>query len=158
MEATITDWRTLASNSETLNAADLQRDMTVKIESVVGGLFESDEEAGKKKKASKYALISFVGAHKKLGAKPLNCQLLEAMWGKDVEGWIGHYVTIGPDVVEEQMKGPLCGKPCVRVKGSPELTERRTVNIIMPQKRPFTRVLTPTPKMGGAPPLAGPGD
>jgi hypothetical protein len=78
--------------------------------------------------------------------------LIDAMWGEDFEGWIGHWLTIGEDKVE--LAGPYQGDPCIRVKGSPELTETRTIPIQLNMKggrkrKPFDKQLTVTPRQGG---------
>ena len=146
----MTDWRTIVGNSETLAAADLDgHAVTVEIESVKGGVFEEDEDTGAKK-LDKKAMIAFVGKHKKLAANTINCLLIEAMWGKDYEQWIGHRLTIAPDKVE--VKGKFYGDPCVRVHGSPELKVPLKVTIRLPRRKPFDRKLIPT-KMGASEPV-----
>lgn len=142
----MTDWRTLVRNSDTLSATDLDgKDVTVKIESVIGGEFESGDEDGGGK-VDRVALIAFVGKKKKMAANTINCTLLEAMWGPDVEGWVGHVVTVGPDKVE--VRGKFFGQPCLRIKGSPELSGPKTVQIALPRRRPIERKLRKTEAPG----------
>lgn len=143
----MTDWRTIVGNSETLSAPDLEgKAVTAKIESVTGVKFEEDGETGAPKKADKKALIAFAGHSKKFAANFINCLLIENMWGKDIEAWTGHWLTIMPDTVE--VKGRFFGDACIRVKGSPELKEAVTVTVTLPRRRPFTRKLVPTPRTG----------
>ena len=149
----MTNWRTLVSNSDTLSVTDLQgRTVTAKIESVKGGEFEGEG------KTDHVALIAFVGKEKKLAANVINCTLIEAMWGEEVEGWVGHLLSIGPDKVE--INGPYKDQPCIRVKGSPELDRPQTVSIQLKMKggrkrQPFDKRLVPTPRgSGDAPPPA----
>jgi hypothetical protein len=138
----MTNWRTLVSSSDTLKADDLSgRDVTAKIESVKGGEFEGE---GKK---DRVALIAFVGKEKKLAANTINCTLIDAMWGAEVEGWVGHLLTFGPDKVE--VAGQFYGQPCIRVKGSPELQAPMTVSIQLNmqggrKRKPFDKRLMPT--------------
>ena len=134
----MTHWRTIVSNSETISAADLDgHTPTVTITGVEGGAFESDDG-----KVDRKALISFIGKEKRLAANVINCTLLEAMFGPEVEDWVGHAVTLMADRVE--VAGRFKGEPCVRVKGGPELANPLTVTIALPRRKPFTRQLVPT--------------
>ena len=136
----MTHWRTIVSNSETISAADLDGHApTVTITAVEGGAFENDDG-----KVDRKALISFIGKEKRLAANVINCTLLEAMFGPEVEDWVGHAVTLMADRVE--VAGRFKGEPCVRVKGSPELAHPLTVTIALPRRKPFTRQLVPTGK------------
>ena len=75
-----------------------------------------------------------------------NAQLLAAMWGRDTDGWVGHAVTLCAVPVRfgaETVDG-------IRVKGSPELTAPKAVEVKLPRKRPQTVRLVPTPR-GRAP-------
>lgn len=156
----MTNWRTLVSSSETLSAEDLAgRTITAKIESVKGGQFEGED--GGKAKTDRVALIAFVGKEKKMAANTINCTLIEAMWGPEVEGWAGHLLTIGPDKVE--VAGSFFGQPCIRVKGSPELKAPMTVEIQLKmqggrKRKPFSKKLVPTQTSAApepAPPVDG---
>ena len=134
----MTHWRTLVSNSETLSASDLgDHTPTVTISKVEGVAFTDD--AGK---PDKKALIHFEGKDKGLAANYINCSLIEALFGAEVEGWVGHAITIKADTVE--IRGTLYGKPCIRVAGSPELAEAMDVEIRLPRRKPIRRKLVPT--------------
>jgi hypothetical protein len=134
----MTHWKTLASSSTTLSAGDLgAHTPTATIAAVEGGAFES--ESGK---VDKKALITLVGKHKQFAANVINCTLIEAMFGPDYEGWVGHAITLMADAVE--VAGKYKGEPCVRVKGSPELANPLTVEIKLARRKPFTRQLVPT--------------
>lgn len=137
----MTSWRTIVGSSETLAATDLAKDVTAKIASVSGAIFDQEGEEGEKKQSRK-ALIEFAGHDKKLAAGMINCMLIAAMWGDDIEGWVGHWLTIGPDKVE--VAGRFKGDPCLRVKGSPELTKTQIVTLALPRRRPFERKLLKT--------------
>jgi hypothetical protein len=134
----MTHWKTLASNSETLSAADLgEHTPTATISAVEGGVFE-----GENGKSDKKALITLVGKQKKFAANVINCTLIEAMFGPDYEEWVGHAITLMADKVE--VAGKYKGDPCVRIKGSPELRGPVTVTISLQRRKPFERVLKPT--------------
>jgi hypothetical protein len=147
----MTHWRTLVSNSETLSAIDLgDKTATATISGIEGGAFEAEETDKRtgetRRKLDKKALISFEGRDKKLAANVTNCELLEAMFGPDYEGWVGHRVTMKADKVES---GGKKGEPCVRICGSPELSEPLTVSVQLrgpggTLRRPFTKTLVPT--------------
>jgi hypothetical protein len=136
----VTHWKVLVSNSETLSAADLgEHAPTVTISGVEGGAFE-----GENGKTDKTALITFTGRDKKLAAKTINCELIAAMFGEEVEAWIGHAITLMVDKVE--VAGQFKGQPCIRIKGSPELRGPVTVDIKLPRRKPIQRTLIPTSK------------
>jgi hypothetical protein len=141
----MTDWRTIVGSSDTLSAADLGgKVVTVRIAAVTGGTFEGEPEAGKAAKTARAALVEFEGHEKKLAAKFINCTLIEAMFGAQIEGWVGHYLTLMQDEVE--VKGQYYKDPCIRVKGSPEMTQQSlVVTIALPRRRPITRTLVKTP-------------
>lgn len=148
----MTSWRTLVGNSETLTAADLDAlggHVTGTIESVGGAKFEDEQKVDSGdgdevtvKKVDKKALIKFRGKSLGFSANTINCVLIEAMWGEDIENWAGHKLTIMSDVVE--VAGKFKGDPCIRVKGSPELERAMDVQVKLPRRRPFTRKLVPT--------------
>mgnify|MGYP000961159321 FL=1 len=136
----MTHWKTLASNSDTIAASDIEgHSPTVTIAGVEGGVFEGEDG-----KHDKKALITFVGKDKKLAANVINCTLIEAMFGAEVEDWAGHQITLMADKVE--VAGKYKGQPCVRIKGSPELGTAQTVTIELPRRKPFQRQLVPTGK------------
>ncbi|MEN6426063.1 MAG: hypothetical protein ABFE13_11910 [Phycisphaerales bacterium] len=155
----MTSWRTLVGSSETLCTADLDAlggQVTAVIESVNGAKFEEetkeDDGQGDKtvvKKVDKKALIAFKGKRLKFAANTINCLLIDKMFGEDIEGWPGHALTMMSDKVE--VAGKFKGQPCIRVKGSPELTGPLTVAIKLPRRKAFNRTLVPTgPARNGA--------
>ncbi len=147
-------WRTLVGTSETLTAADLDAvggQVTAVIESVGGAKFEEEAKADSGEgedvtvnKVDRKALIAFKGKRLKFAANTINCSLIEAMWGEDYSGWPGHHLTIMSDKVE--VAGRFKGDPCIRVKGSPELTGPQKVTIKLPRRRPIERTIVPTGK------------
>lgn len=162
----MTSWRTLVGSSETLSASDLDAvggHVTAVIESVNGAKFEEETRADSRdgdeavvKKVDKKALIAFKGKHLKLAANTINCLLIEKMWGEEIENWPGHSLTMMSDKVE--VAGRFKGQPCIRIKGSPELTGPMTVAIKLPRRKPFNRTLVPTAKATGGTETAISGD
>ena len=155
----MTHWKVLTSSSATLTAEDLGKHRpTFTITAVEGGEFKDEDD----KTTGRAALISLDPVKnenpskaetafwatvegKQFAARPVNCMLLEALFGPQYEGWVGCRVTIGPDRVEGVFKGALKGKPCIRVLGSPDLDETLTVSLKLPRKKqPLVRTLTPT--------------
>jgi hypothetical protein len=74
-------------------------------------------------------IINFEGKEKALPLNKTNGLCLKAMFGSKVQQWVGHKVTLFESVWD--------GDACIRVWGSPELTEDRQVTIALPRKRPF---------------------
>ena len=139
----MTHWKVLASNSDTISAGDIEglsdEKRTAVVSAVEGGIFEGEDG-----KQDKKALVSFEHRDKKLAANVINCTLIEAMFGSEIEDWPGHALTLTADKVE--VAGKYKGQPCVRVKGSPELSAAKTVTIELPRRKPFQRQLVPTGK------------
>lgn len=71
-----------------------------------------------------------------------NAICLAAMFGDDVEGWVGHKVTLHAVSVQVGPKKDLG----IRIKGSPELTVPKQVQIKLPRKKAQTMVMQPTGK------------
>lgn len=71
-----------------------------------------------------------------------NAECIRELWGRNVEDWVGHRVTIHSMPVRV---GPKM-EPGIRVKGSPELTEPRTFDLRLPRKKPIKTTLLPTGK------------
>lgn len=159
----MTHWKTLTSQAATLSHEDLGAHRpTFTITAWEGGLFKNEDES--EGKAALLTLEPVKSANpsevedefwksiagKQFAARPVNCMLIEAMFGPEVESWVGHQITIGPDRVEDVFKGALQGKPCIRVMGSPELDSKLKVSLKLPRKKnPLVRVLTPTGQPGG---------
>lgn len=119
--------------SRFIKAADLKgKPVTLTIESVELNELESDK--GKEMKG----VIAFVGAKKKWVLNRTNAKCLQAMWGRETDGWKGHRVTIYPTTFNDE--------PCIRVKGSPELEKPVEFELKLPKKRPKLTRLIPTGK------------
>lgn len=71
-----------------------------------------------------------------------NAECIKEMWGREVEAWIGHKITLHTTSV--RLKGKV--EPGIRVKGSPELTEPLTFDLKLPRKKAMPYTLLPTGK------------
>lgn len=74
-------------------------------------------------------IINFEGKDKALALNKTNGLCLKAMFGRKVQEWVGHKVTLFASTWD--------GDECIRVWGSPEMSEDRVVTIALPRKRPF---------------------
>lgn len=121
--------------SKYIKAADLQgKDVTLTIENVVGDELEGDK--GKQYKG----IVSFVGKKKKLVLNRTNALCIKAMFGRETEEWKGHKITLYPTTFNDE--------PCIRVKGSPELSAVLEFELKLPRKKPKLTKLLPTGKNG----------
>jgi hypothetical protein len=68
--------------------------------------------------------------------------VLREMFGRSLSGWVGRKVTIYRGAVES---GSQRGEPAVRIWGSPELKEDRTIVVQLPRKRPFNVLVRAVP-------------
>lgn len=85
------------------------------------------------------AILSFRETPKKLVTCKTNGFCLKEMFGKQIAAWIGKRVTLFPDTWN--------GEPCIRVWGSPDIPADIEVQITLPRRRPFKKMLH---RVGGA--------
>lgn len=69
-----------------------------------------------------------------------NAICLAALFGDDVEGWVGHKVTLYATPVQVGPKKDLG----IRVKGSPEISAPKSVQVKLPRRKAVTMTLQPT--------------
>lgn len=74
-------------------------------------------------------LLSFEGKEKQLPLNKTNGLCLKAMFGKKVQGWVGHKVTL-------YSTDDMGFEDVVRIWGSPDLPGDLPVTIALPRKRP----------------------
>jgi hypothetical protein len=91
-----------------------------------------DLEGGDGTKKAK-AIISFDETEKKMVACKTNGICIREMFGKVLAAWIGKRVTIFPDTWN--------GEPCIRVWGSPDIEADKEVEITLPRRRPFKKIM-----------------
>jgi hypothetical protein len=81
-------------------------------------------------------VIAFKETEKALALNKTNGICLKEMFGRKVQEWVGHRVTLFPDQWD--------GEDCIRVWGSPELEADKEVSITLPRKRPFKKTMHKT--------------
>lgn len=93
-----------------------------------------DERGGERVKG----ILVFRESELQLALNKTNGICLREILGRDLSKWPGRKITLYKGAVES---GSQRGEPAVRVWGSPELTEDRSVEIVLPRKRPFSITL-----------------
>lgn len=84
------------------------------------------------KKQSK-GVISFVERPMELCLNKTNGLCLKAMFGKELQNWIGKRVTLFASQYD--------GEECIRVWGSPDIAEDSVVKIELSRKKPFNMTM-----------------
>ena len=85
-------------------------------------------------------VLSFKETDKQLVLNSTNGQCFKAMFGRKVQEWPGHRVTL----CSEKDKFGKETVDAVRVYGSPELEQDKSIDISLPRKKPRERVLRAT--------------
>lgn len=124
-----------------IKAADLKgKNVTLKIASV-----KIEELIGDKGPKIK-GIISFEKTEKALALNRTNGICLKAMFGKKVQEWVGHRVTLMPSEWN--------GEDCIRIFGSPDIEADMVASIALPRRRPYDmtmhKVANGGPKKNGA--------
>lgn len=110
----MTDWRSLIEK-DYLGAWDLvdqqgkPKDFTLLIDKVESKTLKTKQLPKGKRKA----VVRFKGAEKALVANSTNCETIENMYGREIEGWIGKLVTLYATTCDV---GPKKGVPCIRIR------------------------------------------
>lgn len=126
-----------------LKGADLNgREQTVEIVDVWGEDLEGQK--GVKPKA----IVSFKRATpgpRELVLAKINSACLKAMFGSKRSAWLGKRVTFyATDKIMPMPSGENKGRACLRVMGSPDITEPIAVTFAPPRRRPVTMVMKVT--------------
>lgn len=118
----------------------LGKKVTLTISDVDLEELQGDDGAKKAK-----AIISFKESEKKLVSCKTNGLCIKEMFGKELSAWLGKRITLFEDVWN--------GEPCIRIWGSPDLTEDMEITVSLPRRRPFKKVLhvTAAPKRSREP-------
>lgn len=104
----MTHWRTM-TDSDWLRCCDLMgREATVRIIKVVGGIVVG--EGGLKKRKP---ILHFEGKSKPFAISSTDGKTLESLYGADVEGWVGKWITLYPTTTERPGQGTVA---CIRVR------------------------------------------
>ncbi len=83
-------------------------------------------------------IVSFKETEKQMILNRTNAMCIAAMFGRDIEQWKDKKVTLFP--------ADYKGDTAIRVRGSPELKEPKTVEIKLFKRRPFSMQLKNTAK------------
>lgn len=92
-----------------------------------------EELVGDDGKPKAKAIISFAETPKQMVCCKTNGICIKAMFGPQISEWIGKRVTLFPDTWN--------GEPATRVWGSPDLAQDLEVQITLPRRRPFKKML-----------------
>jgi hypothetical protein len=87
-------------------------------------MLEGDD--GKKSKA----ILTFEETDRQLVACKTNGICLKTMFGDHLPDWVGKRVILFPSEWN--------GEPCIRIWGSPDLSEEKSVEVKLPRRKPFT--------------------
>jgi hypothetical protein len=133
------DWDELY-DGKFLKAGELKgQRVTLTIKSV--DIYELEGKKGPERRG----VISFDERPKLIALNKINGLCLRAMFGRLLAKWEGKRITIFPDVVKEA--GAMQGDPCIRIWGSPELSNDLDVVIQLRKRKPYTMTMH---KIGGA--------
>ncbi len=87
-------------------------------------------------------IVGFKETKKQLVLNRTNGECFKAMWGRDVDDWIGKRVTLWP--------APYEGDIAIRVKGSPDLPEAKNFRVKIGRKNKQLMLLPTGKKQGQA--------
>lgn len=152
----MTHWRALIEK-DYLGAWDLvdrdgstPRDYTLQIQEVKSVALKTKQTPDGKRKC----VIRFRGARKRMVSNTTNCTIIESLYGRDIEGWVGKLITLYQgDVRNPAGRGMIKGI-CVRPKvpkGKPEEVQERPVDEEMrnEQNEAFGRTNEPAEREPG---------
>lgn len=95
-------------------------------------------------------IISFRETKKKLVLNRTNGECIKGMFGRNVQDWIGKKVTFFPSEWN--------GEPCIRVKGSPELSASMDLEVKLPKRKPLKMRMQVTGKKANGKPVPAMGE
>ena len=95
-------------------------------------------------------ILSFSGTKKEWVLNRTNGECLKGMWGRDTGEWIGKRVTLWPAPFQSSFGDGAEGDTCIRVRGSPDLTEDKRIEIRLPRKKAITVTMRATGKKAAA--------
>jgi hypothetical protein len=84
-------------------------------------------------------LIAFRGKDKQWALNKTNGICLKAMFGREVQKWVGKRVSLFSMMVRNTFTGE--DEPAIRVWGSPDLPADKAVEIRLPRKKAFTMTM-----------------
>jgi hypothetical protein len=86
-------------------------------------------------------VVMFKETEKHWALNKTNGMCLRAMFGRQVQAWVGRRVTLYP--------GSWDGEQAIRVWGSPDIDKDQDVQIALPRKRPFNMMMHAMRKPAG---------
>lgn len=98
------------------------------------------EKGGEKVKG----VLSFVERPLELVLNRTNGECIKAMFGRDTGDWVGKRITFWPAPFTDSFTGEV--GTAIRVRGSPDISTSKPVEIRLPRKKPFTMTLVSTGK------------
>lgn len=128
-------WRSLIEKDflgawDLTDAAGNPKDYTLRISAVDTASLKTRETPKGKRKC----VISFHGAKKRMVANSTNCELIEGMYGPDVDKWVGQSITLYQGDVRNPKGGGTIKGVKVRPKkptGAPETIVEKPVDEAM---------------------------
>ncbi len=115
----------------------LGKKVTLTIRDVEMEELQGDDGAKKAK-----ALVSFTESPKMLVLCKTNGICIREMFGKVLAAWVGKRITVFEDTWN--------GEPCVRIWGSPDIAKDFDVEVALPRRRPFKKIMhAMVPKSAG---------
>lgn len=104
---------------------------------------DSEELQGDDGQKKMKAILSFKETPKKHVCCKTNGICIREMFGRKLTDWVGKRVVIFPDVWN--------GEPCIRVWGSPDISQDIDVEVSLPRRRPFRKTMHAMAARGGKP-------
>lgn len=120
--------------------------VVVRVSAIDMELLPKSEGSGEEQKG----VISFEGMDRKMPLNKTNGLCLKAMFGRDVQAWIGKRIVLYRGEWKSK-EGPM---PAVRIYGSPDITQNISVEIKLPKRKAYQHTLY-APKQSGTTPPGG---
>jgi hypothetical protein len=116
-------------------------DRTLTVKEIVREELENEDGAKGWK-----AILAFAEIDKQLVCVKTHALCLVQMFGRETDAWIGKRVTWMPDTVRmrECRSGPIVDKPCIRIRGSPDIAADIEFELKLPRKKAVHTKLTKT--------------
>lgn len=117
----MTHWRACIDKDylgsyDLVDKAGKPKDYTLQIVRVEPRLLKTAQNPKGKRKC----VVTFLRAEKKFVANSTNCTLIEAMYGPDIEGWVGKKITLYQGEVRSPAGGTTMGiKVRPKIPGGP---------------------------------------
>lgn len=97
-------------------------------------------------------IVSFAETELEWVLNRTNGECVKAMFGRNTDEWIGKKITLWPAPFVSSFGDSGEGDTCIRVRGSPELTVDKKIEIHLPRKKPIHMTMKSTRKDVKEPP------